>query len=197
MKTLKYWHYVFKAANLLNMSQLDAFRRTLEAGATFSNITRARAQEIVRDLIREGEMQRDQASKAVEALLEKSRKNSEELVASVRNEVRHQIGSLGLINREEVSQLVEKLVKKGKAATGSARKAAAKKVAAKKAAKKAVKKAAPAKKAPAKKAAAKKAAKKAVKKAAPAKKAAKKATKKAVKRAPAKKAAKRAPAKRS
>ncbi len=161
------------------MAQNEALKRILEAGMNFTQITRSRAQEIVKDLVKEGEIHRDQAAKAVELILDRSRKNSEALMSTVRDEVNRQIVKNGLIKREEVNQLVVKLVKKGKATTKGVAKAAKKAVAKKAPAKKAVAKKAPAKKAPAKKAVAKKApakkapAKKAVAKKAPAKKATK------------------------
>ncbi|MGK2947683.1 MAG: phasin family protein [Acidimicrobiales bacterium] len=162
------------------MAQNDIIKRYIDATLEFTSLTQTRAENLVKDMVNAGEVQADQARDAVVDLLERSRKNSEKLLDTVRKEVRAQITSLGLATQADLDKIEARIAK----ALGSAKKAAAKKAPAKKtAAKKATKKA-PAKKAPAKKTAAKKATKKAPAKKAPAKK--------ATKKAPAKKATKKA-----
>jgi hypothetical protein len=120
-------------------------------------------------LFLEGEVQADQAREAVADLLERSRKNSERLLATVRQEVRSQITSLGLASQadldrmeERVQGLVGSLTGRPTAPTGPEQAPAEKKATGKKktTGKKATKKKA-AKKATKKKAAATKSAKKA------------------------------------
>src|SRR5271165_1288972 len=55
------------------MPDNDRFRRYLEAGAAFTELTRRRAEGIVRDLVHSGEVSREQATARVEELLEHSR----------------------------------------------------------------------------------------------------------------------------
>ena len=164
------------------MAQNDVLKRYLDAGLSFTAVTQSRAEALVKDLVKAGEVQADQARDAVSDLLERSRKNSEKLIETVRTEVRNQISNLGLASQADMDKLEQRISSLFGAATTQAKKAAApasqaakkatRKVAAKKApAKKAVAKKAPAKKAPAKKAPAKKA----VAKKAPAKKSTKKA----------------------
>lgn len=162
----------------------DRFSRYVEAAAVLGRVTRARAEEIVRELVDAGELQRGQAQQWVDEIVERSRKASEDLVRVIRNEVKHQLTAMG-IDRDSLARQVAELMRQsaeaGRRATGGAGATArrtvtrvtAKKAPAKKApAKKAPAKKAPAKKAPAKRAPAKKAvAKKAVAKKAPAKKA--------------------------
>ena len=163
------------------MDAKDSFQKYLDAGIAFTNLTRAKAEELVAELVQNGEFQSGDARARVDELLERSRKGREAFTDQVRKEVAHQLESVGITSLEHLAQQVASLIARtaeaGRAATSGA-KAAAKK--------------APAKKAPAKKAAAKKApAKKAAAKKAPAKKAsAKKATAKkpVAKKAPAKKA---------
>jgi len=147
------------------MDARDSFQRYLDVGIAFTNLTRAKAEELV------------------DELLERSRAGREVVTAVVRSEVTRQLESVGITSLEDVAQQVASLIGRaaeaGKAASGttSAKQAAPKKAAAKKSpAKKAAPKKAAAKKSPAKKAAAKKAA--------PAKAA---APKKAAKKSPAKK----------
>ena len=101
-------------------------------------------------------------------LVDRSRKNTEKLLAQVRSEVREQIKRLGLVSEQDLARLEKRLGLKApakkKAAAKKApakKKAAAKKAPAKKKAaakKSAAKKKAAAKKAPAKRTTAKKAA---------------------------------------
>ncbi len=161
----------------------DGFQKYLDAGIAFTTLTRAKAEELVQELVQSGEFQGSDARARVDELLERSRKGREAFTAQVRKEVTHQLESVGITSLEDLAQQVAALIGRtaeaGKSATATAKKAATKKAPAKKsAAKKAAAKNAPAKKsatkkAPAKKAAAKKApAKKAAAKKAPAKKAA-------------------------
>ena len=158
------------------MAQNDVLKRYLDAGLAFTALTQARAEALVKEWVKVGEVQADQARDTVQDLLERSRKNSERFLDTVRTEVRQQITSLGLATQADLDRIEERIASVIGAATGPAMKAAtaAKKAPAKKApAKKAAKKKAPAKKAPAtKKSPAKK---KAPAKRAPAKKSVKKA----------------------
>jgi polyhydroxyalkanoate synthesis regulator phasin len=162
------------------MTDNDLLKRLLDAGMTFTAMTQARAEDLIRDLVRAGEVQAEQAQSVIDELVDRSRRNSERLIDAVRAEIRQQMANLGLATKTDVERL-ERRVADVSAAQGSrratTRKAPARK--ATKAAKKSGGRAAGAKKASAKKAGAKKAgAKKAGAKKAGAKKAgAKKATK--------------------
>jgi polyhydroxyalkanoate synthesis regulator phasin len=173
------------------MDARDSFQRYLDVGIAFTNLTRAKAEELVAELVKNGEFQSHDARARVDELLERSRAGREVVTAVVRSEVTRQLESVGITSLEDVAQQVASLIGRaaeaGKAASGTT---AAKQAAPKKAAKKSTAKKAAAKKSPAKKAAAKKAAP--AKAAAPKKAAKKSAAKKA---APKKAAAKKAAAK--
>jgi polyhydroxyalkanoate synthesis regulator phasin len=201
------------------MAENDLLTRLLDAGMTFTALTQARAEELIRDLVRAGAVQREQAQESVEELLARSRRNSERVLEAVRSEIDDQLGKLDLATRGDIERLVQRFADvaatifaqvapdraRSSSTTGSARTAAPAAVTSSSStasAKKSATKKAPAKKSPAKKSATKKApakkapAKKSATKKAPAKKSpAKKAP---AKKAPAKKsAAKKAPAKKS
>jgi polyhydroxyalkanoate synthesis regulator phasin len=134
------------------MVQSNVLKRYLDAGVAFTSITQAKAEALVKDLVKTGEMQTEQAQAAVADLVERGRKNTEALLEQVFAEIAERADSLGLATRAELSR-VEKLIE----SVGPTKKAPAKKSAAKKApAKKSAAKKTPAKKAPAKKSAAKK-----------------------------------------
>ena len=67
------------------MAQNDILKRYLDAG-----------QDFVRELVKAGEVQREQAEKWIEDLVERNRKQGEELVNLVRREVAEQLKNLGL-----------------------------------------------------------------------------------------------------
>ena len=171
------------------MANSDGFRKYFEAGAVLGHVTRARAEEIVRELVNAGEVQRGQAQQWVDDLVERSRKASEELVNVVRKEVANQLNTLK-VNPEDLAKQAADILRRsadaGRSATTTATSSAATRVGkTAKAARKAATKVTGRRAGAAKKAGPKPAAKKA-----PAKKT-------AAKKAPAKKTAKRAPAKKT
>jgi colicin import membrane protein len=148
------------------MVNKDDFQRYLDVGIAFTNLTRSKAEELVSELVQNGEFQTSDARAKVDELLERSRKSREALVAQVRKEVAHQLDAVGVTNLEDLAEQVATLIGRtaaaGRAATtkksAPTRSAAAKKSPAKKAtAKKATAKKATAATATAKKATATKA----------------------------------------
>ena len=152
------------------MAQNDVLKRYIDTGLAFTALTQARAEALVKDLVKAGEVQADQAREAVADLVDRSRRNSEKLLETVRREVKEQITSLGLVSKADLDKAEARISSLLGAASAPVRKAAdsassaagrasatAKKATAKKAP---VAKKAPAKKAPAKKTTAAKATKK-------------------------------------
>src|SRR5687768_9797617 len=78
------------------MAQNDMLKRYLDAGIAFTNMSRTRAEGIVNDLVKAGEINRDQAQARAEELVERSRRNTEALVDRVRKELSEQLSSMGL-----------------------------------------------------------------------------------------------------
>jgi trigger factor len=142
------------------MAQDDLLKRFLDAGMAFTAMTQQRAEAIVKDLVKTGEMQAEQAQAAAQELFDRSRKNTEKLVDQIRREVRDQISNLGLATKADVARLDRKISSQpaSGAAPSTAKKSTAKKSTAKKStAKKSTAKKSAAKKASAKKSTAKKA----------------------------------------
>jgi len=146
------------------MATNDSLQRYIDAGIAFTNMTRRKAEELVTELVQNGDLQRGEAKARVDELLERSRQGTEVIVTTVRSEVSRQLEAVGITNLEDLAKQVAAMLgrtadtaKKAPAKKAPAKKAPANKTAAKKApAKKAPAKKAPAKKAPAKKAPAKK-----------------------------------------
>ncbi len=131
------------------MAQNPLIKRLLDAGVQFTEMTQSRAEAIVKDLVKTGEVQSEQAQKFVDDLVARSRKNTDKFLEAVRQEVQTQVANLGLATQDDIARIEKKLAALGKPA--------AKKTAA---AKTAAKKKTPAKKSTAKRAATKKSAKK-------------------------------------
>ena len=78
------------------MAQNDTWKRYLDAGMAFTQMTRDRAEALVKAFVENGEVQREQASEWVEDLVERSRKNTEAIVELVRTEIRSQLKAMGV-----------------------------------------------------------------------------------------------------
>jgi polyhydroxyalkanoate synthesis regulator phasin len=160
------------------MAPNDGLRRYLEAGLALTQITRARAEELVHELIQAGEVETTRAQDWVEDLVKASRDRSDTLLSTVRGEVRNQLSDLGITNMDDLAHRVADLLDRAETAARRATSRGPRGRTTTRSSARATKaKKAPPRKAPAKKTTAK---------TAPAKKSAARATK--AKKAPARKA---------
>lgn len=83
----------------------DELRRWALMGSGIAELTRNRAESIVKDMVAAGEVKRKQASKVAKDLMEASRANREEFVNIVRSEIKGQIENLGLATKRDVERL--------------------------------------------------------------------------------------------
>ena len=99
-------------------------------------LTRNRAEAMVKDLVGSGDLGRDQASGVVKELLRRSAENRKELTRFVRSEIRNQIEGLGLATKRDVERLERRVARMEKSeAKSTARKSSSKKTTASRAAK--------------------------------------------------------------
>src|SRR5947209_12498406 len=91
------------------MAKTDRLKRYLDAGVAFTEITQQRAEEIVRELVKAGDVQRNQSKKRVDELVERSRQTTEGLRALVEAEVRNQVAKLGLVPKSELDEVKAEL----------------------------------------------------------------------------------------
>lgn len=111
------------------MAPTDPWKRYLDAGLEFTQLTRQRAEKIVRDLMAAGDVQREEVQDRVEELLERSRKSTEAVVELVRDEVAKQLSALGLTSgppKAASSKATGAAKQATSKATGGAKKATAK-----------------------------------------------------------------------
>jgi polyhydroxyalkanoate synthesis regulator phasin len=106
------------------MASNERIRKYLDAGSVFGQVTRGRAEEIVRELVNAGDIQRNQAQEWVDNLVERSRKTSEQIIEMVRHEVAAQLNRVdakaieGLAN--QVADVLKKSADAGRKATKDA-----------------------------------------------------------------------------
>ena len=94
------------------MANNERIRKYLDAGSVFGQVTRGRAEEIVRELVNAGDIQRSQAQEWVDTLVDRSRKSSEQIVEVVRREVAAQLNRVDGQAIENLSKQVADVLKK-------------------------------------------------------------------------------------
>src|SRR4051812_3494745 len=118
------------------MAQNQVFKRYLDAGIQFSQMTQQRAEALVRDLVRAGEVQAEQTQTLVNELVDRSRRNTERLVEQIRSEVRNQLEIAEMARKDVVARMQAQIDDLRRQGTGvqraAAKKAPANKAAAKK-----------------------------------------------------------------
>jgi polyhydroxyalkanoate synthesis regulator phasin len=110
------------------MTSNERIKKYLDAGTVLGQVTRARAEEIVRELASAGDIQREHTQEWVDNLVERSRKTSEQLLDLVRHEVANQLSKIDGSSLEtlatQVSDLLKRSAEAGRhATTGAAEKA--------------------------------------------------------------------------
>ena len=110
----------------------EMWKRYLDAGMAFRDMTRKRAEEFVGDLVTAGVVRQERAQKAVDELLDRSRKNTADLVALVQSEIKNQVSAMGIATTDDISRLDAKISQLSKAPGKSAKKTTKKRAATKK-----------------------------------------------------------------
>ena len=90
---------------------LDELRRIALFGSGVAELTRHQAEQVVKDLVKQGEVRRKQASSVAKDLVERSRENRVELVRIIRAEIRNQIESLGVASKRDFERLERRIAR--------------------------------------------------------------------------------------
>jgi polyhydroxyalkanoate synthesis regulator phasin len=103
------------------MASNERIRKYLDAGTVLGQVSRGRAEEIVRELVNAGDIQRSQAQEWVDNLVERSHKSSEQILELVRHEVATQLEKIDPRSLEalagQVAEVLKKSAKAGRNAT--------------------------------------------------------------------------------
>jgi polyhydroxyalkanoate synthesis regulator phasin len=111
------------------MASNERIRKYLDAGTVLGQVSRGRAEEIVRELVNAGDIQRSQAQEWVDNLVERSQKSSEQVLELVRHEVAVQLEKIDPKSLESLASQVAEVLKKTAAAGRNAAKDATSKTA--------------------------------------------------------------------
>ena len=90
---------------------LEEFRRLALFTSGVAELTRHRAEQLVRDMVQSGEVRRDQASSLVKTVLDVGNQNRRELGQMIRSEIRNQISSLGLATERDLARLERRVAR--------------------------------------------------------------------------------------
>jgi len=89
----------------------DEIRRMVLITSGIVELTRNRAEAIVRDLIKSGDLSGGQATQAVKDLMERSKQNRDEILNLIRSEFRNQTESLGFASKRDIERLERRVAR--------------------------------------------------------------------------------------
>ena len=89
----------------------DEIRRLALFGSGIVELTRHRAEQMVKELVKAGDVRRQEASGTVRELLERSRENRKELSRFVRSELQNQIATLGLATKRDLERMERRVAR--------------------------------------------------------------------------------------
>jgi polyhydroxyalkanoate synthesis regulator phasin len=89
----------------------DEIRRVVLITSGVVELTRNRAEAIVRDLIKSDELPGGQATQVVKDLMERSKQNRTEILNLVRSEMRNQIQAIGLASKRDIERLERRIAR--------------------------------------------------------------------------------------
>jgi len=89
----------------------DEIRRVVLITSGVVELTRNRAEAIVRDLIKSGELPGGQATQVVKDLMERSKQNRKEILNLVRTEIGNQTDAIGLASKRDIERLERRVAR--------------------------------------------------------------------------------------
>lgn len=105
----------------------DELRRMALFGSGVAELTRNRAEQIVKEFVKAGDVRREQTSSVVRELLDRNRENRREIASFLRTELQGQVANLGLATKRDVERLERRIARLEKASVkGTAKKTTAK-----------------------------------------------------------------------
>src|SRR4029077_8239856 len=87
------------------MPPVPDWKRALDTGAHFTEVRRSQARKLASELVAQGQLARNQMGAYVDAVVERSRRSSEQLRAIVRTEVERQLGVIGVATKRDLERL--------------------------------------------------------------------------------------------
>lgn len=100
---------------------LDELRRMALITSGVAELTRSKAEKVVKDLVKAGDVRRDHASGLVKELMKRSSENRAELTRFVSSEIRSQVEKLGLASARDLERLERRISRLESSAKGTAK----------------------------------------------------------------------------
>lgn len=88
---------------------LDEVRRLALFGSGVAELTRHQAEQVIKDLVKAGDVRRQQASSAAKELYDRSRENRKQLTSIIRSEIENQVQNLGLASKRDLARLERRI----------------------------------------------------------------------------------------
>jgi polyhydroxyalkanoate synthesis regulator phasin len=105
---------------------IDEFRRLALFTSGVAELTRNRAEQIVRDMVKSGEVRKDQASSLVKTALDFSKVNRSEFIEAIRSEINSQMARAGFVSKRDVERLERRVARLEAASKKTTKKTTAK-----------------------------------------------------------------------
>ncbi len=87
----------------------DLIKKTFYFSLGLALLTKEKAESLVKELVRKGELKREESKGFLSELLEKARKEKNELITIVQKEIKKVIGEMGLATKEDIEKLERKI----------------------------------------------------------------------------------------
>jgi polyhydroxyalkanoate synthesis regulator phasin len=87
----------------------NAREQYLQAMASFTEMTRARAEQLAGRLAKQGDLQSGQVGRFAEDLVRRTQRNRETMSRLIQREVKRQLSVLGIATRDEVARLQQRV----------------------------------------------------------------------------------------
>jgi DNA-binding protein HU-beta len=104
------------------MAREERFKKYQEAGVDFLETARARAEEFLKELAKATDSTQKQGRDTLDDLMEGSRRNTEQVISSIRKEIASQLSSLGIATKADLAALERKLSGRATSSSGASAK---------------------------------------------------------------------------
>lgn len=88
---------------------LEQIRSAIQMASSLTEVPRKQAERLARDLVKQGEIGASAVGSVAEEIVRKSRENAGLVRTLVGSELRRQIKSLGLVNRDDIERLQKRV----------------------------------------------------------------------------------------
>ncbi|NPV26392.1 MAG: polyhydroxyalkanoate synthesis regulator [Firmicutes bacterium] len=88
---------------------IDLLRKTLYMGLGALYMTKEKAEQLVEDLVKKGEVSTDEAKTLISELIQKGEQQKEELAQFIRGEMEKRRFDLGLVTKKDLERLEQRI----------------------------------------------------------------------------------------